>query len=160
MHISAPKRVTRTYVQRLVADPARVFPLLCPVREVDWIEGWDPVSVWSESGVAEPDCVFVTPSGDGEAAVWYITRHAPDVGEVEMLKITPGVTACKLVISLRASATGTDAEVTYAHTSLGPAGDGVVDAFTVEHYEQFMADWESRLNHYLTTGTMLQAAHG
>lgn len=159
MRISQPQRVTRTYTQQLTAAPARVFPLFCPVREADWIEGWDPISVWSESGVAEPDCVFTTPSDDGEA-VWYITRHAPEVGEVEMLKITPGVTACKLVIKLSPSATGTDAQVTYSHTSLGPAGDAFIDAFTSEYYCRLMQDWESRLNHYLTTGNMRLSAHG
>jgi hypothetical protein len=159
VYISQPKRVTRTHVQRLVAEPARVLPLLCPVREADWIEGWNPVSVWSESGVAEPDCVFITHTGDGDA-VWYITRHAPDAGEVEMLKITPGITACKLVFRLTPSDCGTEAEVTYSHTSLGPAGDAFVDAFTSEHFGRFMTDWERRLNHYLTTGTMLHAAHG
>jgi hypothetical protein len=155
VHVSQPRRVTRSYTQHLVADPTRVFPLLCPVREADWIEGWDPIAVWSESGVAEPDCVFTTPA-DGGAAVWFITRHSPLAGTVEMLKITPGVTACKLAISLSPSITGTDAEVTYSHTSLGPAGDLFIDGFTEEHYRRFMEDWESRLNHYLTTGRMLR----
>jgi hypothetical protein len=158
VEISQPHRVTRSYVQRLAAAPDRVFPLLCPVREADWIEGWDPIAVWSESGVAEPDSVFVTPADDGDA-VWFITRHLPDLGRVEMLKITPGVTACKLVIQLTASDEGTDAEVTYSHTSLGPAGDSFVDDFTEEYYRRFMQDWESRLNHYLCTGEMLRSAH-
>jgi hypothetical protein len=157
--ISKPKRVTRTYVQRLVADPAHVFPLLCPVREADWLEGWDPIAVWSESGVAEDDCVFVTPSDKGEA-IWYVTRHEPAAGKVEMLKITPGVTACKLTIRLTPSAAGTEAEVTYMHTSLGPVGDAFIDAFTEEFYLRFMRDWEARLNHYLKTGNKLLALHG
>ena len=59
MKIAAPNRVRHTYVQKLVASPAEVFPLLCPVREADWLDGWDPLEVWSRSGVAEPDCVFV-----------------------------------------------------------------------------------------------------
>lgn len=64
MNIVQPTRVTRSYTQRLVAAPSVVFPLLCPVREADWIEGWDPISVVTGSGAAEPDCVFVTPPGD------------------------------------------------------------------------------------------------
>ncbi len=159
MRIDRPTRVKRSYVQHLVGDVDRVLPLLCPVREADWIEGWDPVAVWTDTGVAEPDCVFVTPSDDGEA-VWYVTRHSLELGEVEMIKVTPGVTACRLTIRLTPSATGTDAEVTYLHTSLGPAGDAFVEAFTAEHYELFMRDWEARLNHYLTTGTMLRAEPG
>lgn len=73
MRVSAPVRVTRTYTQQLNASPDRVLPLLCPVREADWIEGWEPTEVWSSSGVAEPDCVFTTASDDG-IAIWYITR--------------------------------------------------------------------------------------
>ena len=157
MKIAPPHRVRRSYVQRLVAPPAAVFPLLCPVREADWIEGWDPLAVWSVSGVAEVDCVFTTaaPAGGTQAAVWYVTRHEPESGFVEMLKITPGVTACRLAIHLRAVPAGSEATVTYMHTSLGPAGDDFVDAFTEAHYRQFMQDWEARLNHYLRTGTAL-----
>ncbi len=154
MRIAPPNRVTRTYVQRLAAEPARVFPLLCPVREADWVEGWDPQVVYSSSGVAERDCVFVTPAGPADA-VWYITRHEPERGFVEMLKITPQVTACRLTIELAAAAHGCNARVTYAHTSLGPQGDVFVAAFTEAHYVQFMRDWEARLNHYLRHGRPL-----
>jgi hypothetical protein len=154
MNVTKPNRVIRTYTQQLVAGPAEVFPLLCPVREADWIEGWDPSVVFSESGVAEPDCVFLTEASPSDA-VWYITRHEPDNGFVEMVKITPTVTACKLTIQLRPTESGSEATITYAHTSLGPDGDALVESFTEEHYEQFMQDWEARINHYLTHGSVL-----
>jgi hypothetical protein len=159
MDIQAPNRVTRRYTQRLVAEPSRVFPLLCPVREVDWIEGWDPRVVLSTSGVAEPDCVFVTRSEPIDA-VWFVTRHEPEAGFVEMVKISPTVTACKLSIQLTAAAGGAEAVVTYSHTSLGPAGDAFVAGFTEELYEVFMRDWETRLNHYLRTGEALRDTIG
>lgn len=41
MKIVKPNRVSRTYTQQLCAEPEEVFPLLCPVREADWIEGWE-----------------------------------------------------------------------------------------------------------------------
>lgn len=155
MNISKPNRATRTYTQKLVASPARVFPLLCPVREADWIQGWDPQAVFSDSGVAEPDCVFLTEAEPGHA-IWYITRHEPRNGFIEMIKITPAVTACKLTIQLRPVAGGSDAVITYSHTSLGPAGDAFVASFTEEHYQQFMHEWETRINHYLTHGEALR----
>jgi hypothetical protein len=151
MRIIKPVRATRTFVQRLVAEPAAVFSLLCPVREAEWIEGWDPSLVISESGFAEPGCVFTTPARPIDA-VWFITRHERDAGFVEMIKITPGVTACQLTIRLRPVAAGSEAEITYSHTSLGPAGDDFVASFTEEFYRRFMTDWESRLNHYLQHG--------
>ena len=159
MKILAPHRVTRSYVQHLVKEPAAVFPLLCPVREADWIEGWDPGLVITASGVAEPGCVFTTPAEPVDA-IWVITRHEPQAGFVEMLKITPQVTACRLTIQLRAAPGGCEAEVTYSHTSLGALGDAYVASFTEEHYRRFMQDWEARLNHYLLHGTALKVAAG
>jgi hypothetical protein len=126
------------------------------VREADWIDGWDPDVVWSESGVAESDCVFLTGVGAGaDDAIWYITRHEPGDGFVEMIKITPSVTACRLSIRLSRCASGAEATITYAHTSLGPAVDTFVAAFTEEYYQQFMRDWETRINHYLSHGSLL-----
>lgn len=148
MRIVRPNRATRTYTQHLVGTPEAVFPLLCPVREAEWIDGWDPPLVVSASGVAEPDCVFTTAATPTDA-IWYITRHQPAAGLVEMLKITPAVTACRLTIQLRAVPGGSAADVTYTHTSLGAAGDAFIQCFTEEYFRQFMQDWESRLNQYL-----------
>lgn len=158
MKIAAPNRVSHSYVQHLVAGPDEVLPLLCPVREADWLDGWDPLAVWSRSGVAEPDCVFITPASGGAThdAIWYVTRHEPGTGLVEMLKITPGVTACRLAIQLAAVAKGCEAAITYTHTSLGPAGDLFVAGFTAEFYRGFMQEWETRMNHYLATGEALR----
>lgn len=155
MNITQPSRVTRTCTQRLVAEPSAVFPLLCPVREADWIDGWDPIVVIAHSGVAERDCVFVTAASPHDA-VWYITRHERDNGFVEMLKITPLVTACRLTIQLRPIATGSEAIITYIHTSIGPAGDAFVASFTDDYYRQFMNDWEARINYYLVHGSALR----
>jgi hypothetical protein len=150
MHVEPPNRVTHTYRQHLLANADTVFPLLCPVREMDWADGWSPNLVVSSSGVAEPDCVFTTPAGEGEA-VWYVTRHEPERHCVEMLKITPGETACRLQIQLLdGPSTGEcDADVTYMHTSLGPTGDTVVAGFTADYYRKFMRQWELELNRFL-----------
>lgn len=155
MRITKPNRVARTYTQHLEAEPAQVFPLLCPVREADWLEGWDPSLVLSASGVAEPDCVFLT-DAEGGTATWYITQHDPASGTVEMIKIVPGVVATRLNIAVHPVSEGSEAIVTYAHTSLGPEGDAIVSAFTEASYQEFMQDWETRFNHYLRTGKLLR----
>ncbi len=114
MLIKPPVRASHSYVQTLLAPPEKVFPLLCPVRETDWIEGWDPLLVVSESGVAEPDCVFIT-SAELHDAIWYIVSHDPEAHNVEMLKITPQVTACRLTIHLAPVEQGSTATITYTH---------------------------------------------
>lgn len=154
MHIVKPKRVCREYTQHLVAPVAAVFPLLCPVREAEWIEGWDPRLVLSHSGVAEPDCVFVTEAGPCDG-IWYITRHEADAGVVEMIKITPGVTACRLNIAVEAVEGGSAATIRYMYTSLSAEGDKFVEAFTETYFTRFMQDWEARMNYYLVHGIAL-----
>lgn len=146
MKIEAPMRVTRRYTQRLCASPERVFPLLCPVREADWVEDWDPEVVYSESGVAESDCVFITRDG-AVRKVWVITRYEPERGVIEILHITPEVTVCRLQIALRENGDGgTDAEITYRHTAIGERGRALVAGFTETHYAAFMTEWEGALN--------------
>jgi hypothetical protein len=158
VHITKPNRVTHTYRQTLYAPPAEVFPLLCPVREAEWVEGWLPELVISSSGVAECDCVFITPDKP-EKAIWYVTRHEPARWFVEMLKILPGVTACRLEIQLSENGAGCFADVTYSHTSMGSAGDDFVATFTPDYYQRSMQAWEKALNHYLTTGELLPDDH-
>lgn len=155
MEIRAPVRVARSYTQRLDAPAARVFPLLCPVREADWIEGWDPSLVLTNSGVAELDCTFVTGS-TGAEAVWTVTRHEPSDGVIEFIRVVPDQTVTRISIVVRAlSDTSSAADIRYQHTALSMVGEAVVAGFTEEHFAGFMRQWERRLNHYLETGAML-----
>jgi hypothetical protein len=155
LDIRPPNRARHGYTQSIRGKPGEVFPLLCPVRELDWAPGWNPDWVISQSGIAEEGCVFQTP-GDASAAVWYITRHQPDTHEVEMIKVTPGHTVARLEISLAGDDNGgTRAEVAYEFTSLGEAGDAFLEEFTGDWYENFMQNWEKAMNHYLKTGKLI-----
>jgi hypothetical protein len=53
-----------------------LFPLLCPAREADWIPGWDADLIYTESGYAEDNCVFITDTscsvGEG---IWVFTGY-------------------------------------------------------------------------------------
>jgi len=155
MKIAKPRRTTRSYVQSIEGTPEEIFPLYCPVKEADWCPGWDPEVVYSESGLVEPDCVFVTRDGEAEST-WFVTVQDPERSFVEMIKHTPGVTFVKLRISLQPiSARLTHATISYSYTSLSTAGDKILEEFTGENYKTMMAAWESAMNHYLKTGEML-----
>ena len=154
MRITKPNRATHSYRQRLHAPLARVFPLLCPVRETEWADGWLPELVITSSGVAARDCVFITPDKFGNA-IWYVTRHEPARWFVEMLKIVPGLTACRLEIQLSENGDGCFADITYSHTSMSSAGDEFVTNFTADYYQSFMEAWETELNYFLKTGSRL-----
>ena len=47
----------------LSGSPEQVFPLLCPTREYDWIETWQCELIYSDSGFAEPGCIFTIVPG-------------------------------------------------------------------------------------------------
>ncbi len=152
MQIVPPVRVERTFTQKIDATPGEVFPLLCPVRETEWAQGWNPTTIYSNSGLAEPDCVFLTRDGHLES-VWAITQYDPQKLFLQMLKVTPGVTVAKITVALRANAeNGTDATVTYAYTALSSAGEIFVQGFTESFYGEFMRHWEADLNDYVRAG--------
>lgn len=158
MKISPPIRVKHTYTQTLAGPPEAVFPLLCPVREAEWVSGWDPRFVISNSGVAELDCTFVMPDQPHDA-VWVVTQWNPQVHYIEFVKVMPEVAVGRIEIRLRPGlANQTLAEVSYAYTALSEAGERLVENFTETHYTIFMQEWELELNHFLTTGQ--KRSHG
>jgi hypothetical protein len=154
--IRVPVRVTYTYTQTLDGSPADVLPLLCPVREAEWVPGWAPRLVLSNSGLVEPDCVFITPdpaAATETEAIWTVLHQDPAAGTVEMLKVTPGFVVVRLAIALRPRPEGgCQAVVTYCYTALSPAGEAYVQGRTPAAYAEFMRGWESALNEYLRAG--------
>jgi hypothetical protein len=148
MKSEVPHRAVHSYTQRLEASPDAVFPLLCPVRECEWVEGWNPRLVVSGSGLAELDCVFVTGPAEGEAT-WVVTEYEPPV-RIGFVKVMPGETVVRISIELAPEGKArTRARVTYGCTALSEEGRTVVDGFTEEHYAEFMNEWEEALNRFL-----------
>jgi hypothetical protein len=147
--IVEPVRVERTYVQKLRGRPEDIFPLLCPVREMEWAAGWNPLQVYTRSGFAEDDCVFTTGEGKPES-IWVITRFDAADYELEIVKVTPGMTVGRIHIRLsRNDAGGTDAEVKYMYTAISPDGEKFVRGYSEEFFSEFMKFSESSLNEFL-----------
>ena len=156
MHVSSPIRKAYTYVQQLDGSADEVFPLLCPVRECDWIAGWNPRLVISKCGVAEAGCVFLTtdghaPSGVAREATWVITEHDPIERHVAMTKVSPDFLVTRLWISVQPGALPEEcrAEIRYEYTAVGPDGEAFVRTHTPDTWTTFMQKWESTLNEYL-----------
>ncbi len=151
-------RVVRSYTQRIQAPPRRVFPLLCPVREAEWLEGWAYEMIHSESGVAEPGCVFRTRWHDFPETVWIVTRHDAEAGIVEFARVTTGLAATRLELRLEADTDeATLVHIRYVHTPITEAGAGFIERhYSPQDFEQSMAWWERSMNHFLATGEMLR----
>ena len=89
------KRI-KHHVMQIAASPAVVFPLLCPVREADWIDGWSCEMLHSESGLAELGCVFKTNRAPENEAFWIMTR-CDSPREAEYVRFVTG----KMFVVLR-----------------------------------------------------------
>jgi len=70
-------RVTRSFEHRVAAPPSEVFPLLCPVREGEWLPGWACDIVYLASGRAERSGVFATDLPGRGRGMWVISRYEP-----------------------------------------------------------------------------------
>ncbi len=127
------KRITRSYRQTINAPPDIVFPLLCPVREAEWLDGWKYEMIHSDSGLAEEGCVFSTP-GDGEAnTVWIISRHDNENHLIEFTRFTPDSRTCVLKVAvISKDEIVSNVDISYTYTGITADGDAWIDNFTEE----------------------------
>lgn len=153
-------RIVRTATQRIEAPPAVVFPLICPVREADWLDGWADgfELIYSDSGLAEKDCVFRTVAEGEPEMIWTISRHDPERGVVEFVRVLAGLVATTLRVGIADNGDGTsEVEITYVITPVSEDGARFAAArYEPEQLSQAIRWWEDSMNHYLRTGECLR----
>lgn len=134
--------------------PALVFPLLCPVREVDWIDGWSCEVLHTASGAAELDCVFLKDHPELGRETWYVSRHEPS-RRVEFVRVSAHA-AMRFVLELEAQDSGTLLTVRHIWTALDAEGAAIVKGWPDTELSRHW-DWLVRaLDHHLATGTLLR----
>ena len=157
MPVFKPRRQTFRYCQTNLAPPDKVFPLLCPVRESDWLDGWQAKIIYSESGLAEKDCVFHTSMPNAEDAFWVITRYDREARGIAFARFMPGKLVSVLEIDLApCGSERSEVHIAYTHTAVAPEGNQWIEGLTEEDFIATMRFWENAINHYLTTGKMLK----
>lgn len=155
------KRVSRSYRQTINATPEIVFPLICPVREADWLDDWDYIMIYSKSGVAELGAVFTTSFWENTEQVWIITKHDAVKNEVEFARVVPGLVTSVLNVNiLRKDEQSSHVDITYTYTSLTEKGNNFIDnKYTEAFFSENMKEWEDSMNYFLKTGTKLKTSH-
>ena len=133
--------------------PEAVWPLLCPVREYEWIAHWECELLHSASGVNELGCVFRTAfPAEGGPEVWVTSRFEP-CERLEFVRVNER-RAIRFVIGLRPEGAGTRLRWTHHVTALDAAGRAGL-AGRAETFAQQIRMLESMLGHYLATGACL-----
>ena len=150
------RRTTRAYRQTINAIPEKVFPLLCPVREAEWLDGWQYTMIYSESGLIEDGAVFSTPHDGEPDTVWIVTKHDPGKREIEFARFTPASRTCVLRIAVRAKAEDSSfVDISYTYTATTPAGNAFIESLTEEAFMEAVGFWEESVNYFLETGKKL-----
>jgi len=154
-----PQRITREYRQTIKATPEKVFALLCPVREAEWLDGWRYNTIYSESGLVEDGAVFNTPNEGEEDTIWIVTKYDSETLEVEFARFTHKSRTCVLRIAVKSKDENSSyVDVSYTYTGITPAGNNFIDNFTQEEFLELVTFWEKSMNYYLETGNRLNKA--
>ncbi len=148
------KRIVRFYSKRLPTSPETIFPLLCPVREYDWIPAWQCEIVYTKSGYAELGCVFTTDFKDHcGPETWVVCAYEKNrlVGFVK----TGQHATTRYNVSLEPSQTGSIIGWEQEVTSLDKHGDMLLVNITESVYNEKMEHINKLLEYYLLYGKPL-----
>jgi hypothetical protein len=148
------KRIKSSFVQEFQAPLNKVFPLLCPVREYEWIDLWRCEMLHSDTGIAAKNCVFSTRfPGESSDDVWVINRYEPNT-RIEFVRVKTLRVMC-LSITLTENRDGATVAVNdQILVGLTEQGNQALDSMA-ESFSFEMRMGEAMLNHYLTTGKRL-----
>ena len=157
MNAFTGKRIVEDYEGRIDAPPNEVFPLLCPIREYDWIDGWECEMIYSDSGFAENNCIFKSEFAAGIEATWVAIKRDDEGFAFEFIIFFPELAVARVDTSLAENSDGTTTlNWVQTMTGLTESGNQLLDHFTGEPFRQRI-DWlVESLNHYFKAGEMLK----
>ena len=131
------RRIARRKVFEVTAPPGMIFPLLCPVREREWLEGWKADVVYSDSGIAEENAIFTSEHRLLGEAVYVVSLHEPEQGRLGFTVFYPGTCVQKLGIELKpAGEAGTRLTWSRLFTGLSQRGNTLIEQITEEVVEE------------------------
>lgn len=149
--------VLREEIWQMPAAPEKIFPLLCPVLEYDWIPFWRAQLIHSASGIAEKGCIFETRFPGSGRSIWVCTHYAPPA-RIEYTTFQEDGVLARLEITLRATADGTEMRWTRTWHALDERGAAALSHWDDTPYRAMNQRLQELLRHYLETGTMLRPA--
>ena len=160
MTTSTAKRFTYSCFLTIEAPADMVFPLLCPVREYEWIDGWECRVVYSRTGLAEENGVFTTDFPGEGPTVWVTAHHDPSARRVSYIRVTPEVKVLRMDLQVDDAPGGHSRwRIVYTVTALGEGGNELIDRLSATNGGELAARaglLGCMLNHFLKTGRMLK----
>lgn len=149
------KRETRLYVANINHPASKLFPLICPTKEYDWIEGWECDLLYSDSGIAEQDCIFqCRVLNEKLLETWIIDTFLPN----EKVQFCIYMEGCIIRYTVTLFEKPDKTTVSTWHmtiTAFDEAGFQFLTENDPEIFKAKFSAFEAMINHYLETGEKL-----
>jgi hypothetical protein len=163
---NSPKggRLCLSYQEEIDAPAEKVFPLICPVAEYDWIENWDCVMIFLKSGRNEEGCIFTEQItgpvifGAPVPATWVTNRYDPENHHIQFVIFARDSAVIRYDFRLkRLGKAKTCAEMDFEFTAMSkevitPDEEAIREKLLVT-----ITFISKSLKHYCETGEMLKA---
>jgi hypothetical protein len=159
------RRVYCTHATQIHAPADKVFTLLCPVAEYDWIDGWDCSLVFTDSGINEEGCIFTEAimgpvlAGSPARSTWITNRYDDENHHIQFVIFIHGLAVIRYDVTLDERDNGLTRvemrfEITAMDATIGSLGDEEIKTRLMTIVE-FLA---KALKHYCETGKMMMSA--
>lgn len=155
-------RIIKTHELKLCADARTVFPLLCPVKEIDWIDGWDEICrmIYTKSGIAEEGCIFETNNATEGKAIWICSKYDLDKTRIEYIKHIIDKLLIKLTMEVKDdSENKSSILMTYNVTGLTDEGNKSIKEHMEVGFPGLIQAIEEGINYYVSNGKMKLHTH-
>lgn len=155
-------RAKKSHTVRINASAERILPLLCPVREDEWLPGWKGryELIYSESGFNEEGCVFRLPDTLGAEGIWTCLKFDEEAYEVVFHICVRDLLVYRFRISLGENGDGTtDATFAHVYTAVSEKGNEWIANRTDEAEREGVAYLGGMLDYYLKNGCMPDEKH-
>lgn len=117
----------------------RVFALFDAISERDWVDDWDPISIYPNELSRDEGTVFSTERG-GRKAIWTVLRYSPTQHVAEYLVTEYDYQHRWICVSCSAeSVRRTQVSVRYVTTALTPEGERDLERYGGQYLESWQA---------------------
>jgi len=157
------KRIVASHSEKIKAEPKKIFPLLCPIQEYKWIDGWKCEMVYSQSGGIEKHCIFYEEKTgpilfNHEAPTyWLVSQYEPLDFRLQFIHHTVGMFVSQMDLTVEELSDGeSSVNWSFTITALNEEANSLIDANTEHKAKMYLTIVGKSLKHYCETGEMLK----
>jgi hypothetical protein len=142
---------------QVALPPGEAFRLFTARGEEGWAHGWHPSFPAPAPDDSEPGTVFET-GAHGQHTIWLVTDRQPGKS-ISYARVTPGVQAGTVTVTLSPVGQHSEVEVTYHLTALSDAARDKLSEFA-DGYAAYLQSWEDDITTLLHNGAASPSHHG